>query len=69
MYLRKNRSGERPMKTPTQIIQDIQYILDRAGSSMVRCFYDGAIGRLSGEHEGYGFQAPSFSGGKMEPLV
>ena len=39
---------------------DIQYIRKHAGSGMARHYYDGAIEKLSGEYEGYAFQASRF---------
>ena len=39
---------------------DIQYIRRYAGSGMAKHYYEGAIRKLTGEYEGYGFPASRF---------
>ena len=56
----RDEEAERKLEGLILYKSDIQYIQRNAGSGMARHYYEGAIQKLAGEFEGYGFPASAF---------
>ena len=53
----RNETAEKELAELILYRDDIRYIQQYAGSGRARHYYEGAIQKLTGEYEGYGFPA------------